>query len=283
MDKYTGFANQIPESIMQTVEKHLCSNVALFRPDTFIAEKLMYSEDYHIIIPSTPPPDTYVNNKLQSFSTGKIIAFNQGDTILCTGEGVKKQYLSLLIKPGFIQKIMEEMGHSGTFRFLKLKNPYSKELIKIISTFEREAARPDSFPLMLDCLAVQIVTLLLREFKTNLKKPPEKSRDMDSYINLSIEYIHTFYNANISIADICEEINISPFHFIRTFKQKMGLSPHQYLLQVRIQKAKELLISGRYSVSEVGILCGFVSLPHFSSTFKALVGCSPIEFKKIML
>ncbi|MGI6225983.1 MAG: helix-turn-helix domain-containing protein [Peptococcales bacterium] len=280
MDRYSGFENQIPESIMQKVEKYLCKDVALFRPDTFIAGKLMHSEDFHIIIPSAPPPDTYVNDKRRSFSMGKIVTFNPGDTILCTEEGTKKQYFSLLIKPDFINKIVEEMGYSGNTRFLKLHNPYSRELMQVINAFDREVTRSDCFPLMLDCLAVQIVTLLLREFKTNLKKFPDKFSDIDTYINLSLEYIHTFYNANITIADICKEINISPFHFIRTFKEKMGVSPYQYLLQVRIQKAKEFLKSGRYPISEVAMLCGFVSLSHFSSTFKNMVGCSPGNYRK---
>jgi AraC-like DNA-binding protein len=283
MDKYVDFVNQIPEGIMQKVEKRLCSDVALFRPDTFIEGKLLYSEDFHMIITSVPPPDTYINCKLQSFSSGKIIAFNPGDTVLSTGEGAKKRYLSLLIKSEFINRTAEEMGYSGTVRFLKLLNPYSRELLQAISTFDREAARADAFPLMLDCLAVQIVALLLREFKTNFIKYPEKSLDIDACIAMSVEYMQTFFNANITIADICDEINISPFHFIRTFKRKNGVSPHQYLLNIRIQNAKELLNSGRYSVSEAAMLCGFVSLPHFSSTFKDMTGYSPAEYKKIYI
>ncbi|MCQ1529472.1 helix-turn-helix domain-containing protein [Lutispora saccharofermentans] len=280
MDKYVNFVNQIPKNIMEKVEKCLCSDVALFRPETFIAGKLMHSEDFHMIITSTTPPDTYVNCKLQSFSSGKIVVFNPGDTILCTGEGVKKRYLSLLIKPGFINRTAEEMGHSGPVRFLKILNPYSGELMQAISTFDREAERADTFPLMLDCLAAQIVALLLREFKTNFKRFPEKSPDMDTCIALSVEYMEAFYNANIKIADICDEINISPFHFIRTFKKKIGVSPHKYLLKIRIQKAREFLKSGRYSVSETAMLCGFVSMPHFSSTFKDMTGYSPAEYKK---
>ncbi|MEA4962495.1 helix-turn-helix transcriptional regulator [Lutispora sp.] len=281
MDKYVNFVNQIPEGIMEKVEKCLCNDVALFRPEIFIAGRLIHSEDFHMIIPSSPPPDTYVNCKLKSFSSGKIVAFNPGDTILCTGEGAKKRYLSLLIKPEFINRAAEEMGHSGPVRFLKLLNPYSGELMQAISTFDREAARADAFPLMLDCLAMQIVALFLREFKTNFKKFPQKSPDIDICIARSVEYMEAFFNANITIADICDEINISPFHFIRTFKKKNGISPHQYLLKIRIQKARELLKSGRYSVSETAMLCGFVSMPHFSSTFKDMTGCSPVEYKRI--
>lgn len=281
MDKYVSFLNQIPVEIMQKVEKHMCNDVALFKPESFVSGKLMYSEDFHIIIPSMPPPDTHVNGKLQSFNSGKIVVFNPGDTILSTGEGTKKRYLSLLIKPELINRTAVEMGHSGTIRFLKLQNPYSRKLMQVINNFDRETVRPDSFPMLLDCLGIQIATLLLREFKTNLKNYPVNSPDMDSYINLSIEYIHTFFSANITIKDICNEINVSPFHFIRIFKDKTGVSPHQYLLKVRIQKAEEILSYRWYSVAEVATLCGFVSLSHFSSTFKEMTGHSPSEYKKM--
>ena len=76
MDKYLGFKKQIPENIMENVEKCLSNEIALFKPNTFITGKLMYSEDFHLIIPSVAPPDTYVNNKLQSFSSKKIVIFN---------------------------------------------------------------------------------------------------------------------------------------------------------------------------------------------------------------
>jgi AraC family transcriptional regulator len=106
---------------------------------------------------------------------------------------------------------------------------------------------------------------------------------MDTYIDTAIEYIQTFFSANITIDDICGEINVSPFHFIRTFKQKIGVSPHQYLLNIRIEKAKELLCMRQHSVAETAMLCGFLSLPHFSSTFKTATGYSPSEYKKVFL
>ncbi len=280
MDKYEGFKSQIPEDVMRNVEALISKNVALFKPDRFIPDRLMYSVDFHIIIPSSPPPDSYINGKLQTFDSKKIITFNPGDSILCTGEGKRKQYLSLLIKPELMNRIVEEMGLSGTFRFLNTSNPFSRELVQAIHSFEKESARPDSFQLMLDCLSVQIVTLLVREFKSNLKEFPEQSPDMDVRLAVALEYIHAYYNTNITIEDICNEVHVSPFYFIRTFKKKMGVTPYQYLLKLRIQKAKELLKLGQYSVSETAALCGFVNLSHFSSFFKEMTGCSPLEYRK---
>lgn len=281
MNKYADFLNQIPEQIQQRVEKHICSDMALFKPQTFIDGICLHSIDYHIVILNEPPPDSYVNEKLQSFDNGKIITINPGDTWYCSRGYNTKQYLSLLIKPDLINNIAEEMGFAGNIRFLNLQNPYSSELMQAIRNFAKETERPDCFTLMLDCLGVQIVALLLREFKTNLNKYPSHSIDHDAYIAMALEYMQVYYSANISIEDICKEINLSPFHFIRIFKQKTGISPHQYLLKVRIEKAQELLCKRQHSVAEAAMLCGFVNPSHFSSKFKEITGHSPSSYKKL--
>ena len=160
-----------------------------------------------------------------------------------------------------------------------VENPYSGEFMQAIGALP-EVEREERFPLMLDCMAVQIMTLLLREFSTNLNSIPEEASNSDNAIARSLDYIRTYFNSNISIQDICNEINMSPYHFIRSFKQKYGLTPYQYLIELRINKAKDILACGQHSVSETAILCGFVSVSHFSSTFKRKTGVSPLEYKK---
>lgn len=281
MDKYADFINQIPDQIKQNVEKHICSNMVLFKPQTFLSRVHIHSVDYHIITLHEPPPDSYFNSKLQHFDNRKIIAINPGDTWYCPQGHNTRQYLSLLIKPELIHMVAEEMGYSVEIRFLNLQNPYSSELIQAIRSFEQETQRPDCLNLMLDCLGMQIVALLLREFKTNLSKYPARLADHDAYVAMAMEYMQVFYSANISIEDICKEINISPFHFIRLFKQKTGISPHQYLLKVRIEKAQQLLRKRQYSVTEAAMLSGFINLSHFSSKFKEITGHSPSSYKKL--
>jgi transcriptional regulator GlxA family with amidase domain len=64
------------------------------------------------------------------------------------------------------------------------------------------------------------------------------------------------------------------------FKQKVGMTPHKYLLNIRIEKAKELLNTNHYSVAETAVFCGFESITHFSAAFKKSTGYSPFEYKK---
>jgi AraC family transcriptional regulator len=275
--------NQIPDKILQEDEKYLGSDVALFRPKSYVTDKIIQSVDFHIFLLTSAPPDIYIDGKMCQYERGRIFTINPGNRVLCKNSPPAKPFFSLLIKPDLIERVAQEMGISPNIRFLELQNPYSRELMQAIRNFDRESKRPDPLNLMLDSLAMQITILLLREFKTNSLKQGVHLPDSLAYINLAIEYMHAYFSSKIRLDDMCKEIHVSHFHFIRTFKQNVGVSPHQYLLNVRIQKAEELLREKQYSVAEVAILCGFISSSHFSNTFKSIKGYSPSEYKKLVL
>lgn len=91
------------------------------------------------------------------------------------------------------------------------------------------------------------------------------------------KFIDKNYSNEISLDDIAGAAFISKFHFLRLYKKYYGKTPYQYLTEVRIIKAKELLKAG-HSVSETCYLLGFNSLSSFSILFKKLGGSSPSDF-----
>jgi len=223
-------------------------------------------------------PDTYFNNKVIRISQGKTLAINPGDKVYCSQRLSTKPYYSLLIKPRLLQRIAEEMDFYNEIRFSELQNPFSGNLFWMMKNYEQEYDRKDRLPLLLDSLEIQIAALLLREFKTNIKSH-DLCPDCESYVRLAAEYMRAYLSSNITIEDICNEIHVSPYHFIRMFRQRTGIPPHRYLLNIRIEKAKELLTCGDYAVAETATLCGFLSASHFSATFKKYTGCSPLDYK----
>lgn len=87
-------------------------------------------------------------------------------------------------------------------------------------------------------------------------------------------YIDAHFVDKIDLDNMASQACFSKYHFLRLFKQAFGTSPHQYLTQVRIAKAKELLRQGR-SVAETCEATGFDSIPSFTLLFKKVVGSSP--------
>jgi AraC-like DNA-binding protein len=91
-------------------------------------------------------------------------------------------------------------------------------------------------------------------------------------------FIDDHFAENIDLDNIADEAYFSKFHFIRLFKSIYNKTPHQYLIQVRIEKAK-LLLATEISVSDVCFSIGFTSMGSFSSLFKRVVGISPSHFQ----
>jgi AraC-like DNA-binding protein len=78
-----------------------------------------------------------------------------------------------------------------------------------------------------------------------------------------------------SLEALGREIGCSPYHLSRTFSREMGLTLPQYLRQIRMERAAELLKSGRFNVTEAALEVGYSSLSHFSHAFRETMGCCP--------
>jgi AraC-like DNA-binding protein len=85
---------------------------------------------------------------------------------------------------------------------------------------------------------------------------------------------------SLAVRDIAQQARISPFHFIRQFEAVFGLTPHQYRIQQRLDRAKLLLAKGEHSVTEVCMEIGFTSLGSFSDLFARRVGESPSSYRR---
>jgi AraC family transcriptional regulator len=279
MSEFSGFINQVPTGIMQKTETHFCRSTALFKPRVYMGGVKFSISDYHIVMPSEMTPDALINNVTVHGDKGKIMVVNPGDTVSCFVDAPAKPYYSFLVKADLLKKVAEEMEYTGSIRFKNLINPFSFSLLQACRSLDAESSRPDHLNLIMESLELQIASILLRELETTEKKPSPSFPESDSYIRLAEEYIKTYFSSNISLDDICQEIHVSQYHFIRMFKHKVGLTPHQYLINTRVEKAKKLLDTGEYSITEVAIVCGFTNIQHFSSTFRKATGSSPTEYK----
>ncbi|NEQ26925.1 MAG: helix-turn-helix transcriptional regulator, partial [Microcoleus sp. SIO2G3] len=79
----------------------------------------------------------------------------------------------------------------------------------------------------------------------------------------------------ISLNAIADYLGISRYYFCRQFKQSTGLSPHQYVIQQRVERAKQLLLQGKMSIANVAQVCGFTHQSHLNRHFKRLTGVTP--------
>ena len=85
---------------------------------------------------------------------------------------------------------------------------------------------------------------------------------------------------SISIADVARECRLTPSHFARAFRSTMGQAPHQYLTQIRLERARELMLASPLQLVDIAILCGFSDQSHFTRVFTRRIGISPGSWRR---
>lgn len=94
-----------------------------------------------------------------------------------------------------------------------------------------------------------------------------------------IDYIDQHLHQEIQIADLAKVAKMSHFYFCHLFKQSTGISPYQYLIRQRIERAKQLLQQGEMAISEVALECGFSNQSHFTRRFQQSTGLTPKVYR----
>jgi AraC family transcriptional regulator len=97
----------------------------------------------------------------------------------------------------------------------------------------------------------------------------------------ALEYIEAHLDGDPSISQIATECELSSGHFARAFRRSLGVPPHRWLIQRRIELAKRLLAHGKLSLSEIALACGFVDQSHLSRVFSRRVGQTPGRWRRI--
>jgi len=95
------------------------------------------------------------------------------------------------------------------------------------------------------------------------------------------EYMEEHLQDNLSLDQLARETDYSRAHFLRMFRATTGKTPHQYLTQRRIERAKSMLMEAeKISLTDIAACCGFSSQSHMTRVFREQVGVTPSEFKR---
>ncbi|HBL81001.1 MAG TPA: hypothetical protein DD391_00040, partial [Clostridiales bacterium] len=94
----------------------------------------------------------------------------------------------------------------------------------------------------------------------------------------ALEYIQNNFTRDLSLEDAAKYLNLNPSYFSRFFKLHTGYNFRDYLIELRVKKAKELLLTGKYKIYEISIMTGYKNSKYFAAQFKAVTGLTPSEF-----
>jgi AraC family transcriptional regulator len=192
----------------------------------------------------------------------------------------ENQFMMLGFKPDLLVQQIAESNYSGSVELLPIINPSDPLIYSIGLTLKAELESGGiGGRLYVDAMTTALMVHLLRYYSVQKNLFPSTVSGLPKRIlRQVIDYIHEYLDRDLTLMKLAAIAHMSPSYFSRLFKQSTGLSPHQYVIRCRIDRAKQLLLQRKVSITEIAYHLGFTHQSHFSHHFKRLVGSSPKAF-----
>jgi AraC family transcriptional regulator len=127
-----------------------------------------------------------------------------------------------------------------------------------------------------EALSTALAVHLLREYGAAVPGPKKRHPRLPrEKLVRAVEYIQDQLGTALTVSGIAQVVYLSPYHFTKLFKESTGQSPYQYVVEARVKKAKELLTTGKFTISEVAHHVGFADQSHLTRHFKKVFGLPP--------
>ncbi|MCP4118478.1 MAG: helix-turn-helix transcriptional regulator [Desulfobacteraceae bacterium] len=191
-----------------------------------------------------------------------------------------KEFVCLTVEPAALVNMASDPTLELRTGFHNRHNVNDPQLKALLTAFlaEAEAGGPNGRMFVDALMTAFSVHYLTHYAETRLSPEPGPGLEQRQ-IGRAKEFIAAHLAENISLDQVAKAAGMSKFHFSRRFKDKIGITPHQYLLKSRTQKAKELLKKGR-SIAGVAYELGFNDQSHFGRIFLKNEGVSPGAFAR---
>lgn len=190
------------------------------------------------------------------------------------------EFFNLFLEPSFLTQVSYDVFGSDRLELIPQLGTLSDPLVHQISLALKTSLEIDgkNSSLYADAIAHALVVHLLARYSTQSRpiKPITGGFSQTQWQQV-VDFIHANLDRNICLAELAEIVRLSPYHFAHVFKKSTNTSPHQYVIRCRIERAKQLMVTG-LSIAEIAHTVGFASQGHFTSHFKRLVGVTPKVF-----
>lgn len=218
------------------------------------------------------------NGQLFRSASGDIICFNPGEVHNGNpGDCDPLKYVMLYLEP---EDLRDFMGSVATHHISDVWVPethfHDAFLRFLILEASQLAPSAERFPLEYEHAVFKIAERLA--WRQGLVRPELWQRRKDSLFAKVMDYVHEMIGEEISVEDLSSLVHMSKFHFIRLFRTQFGLTPHQFILNQRVNRAREALTKGGRP-SDVAQDFGFFDGSHLNRHFKRIYGITPKQYQ----
>lgn len=229
-----------------------------------------------------------IEDEIYTVQEGDLLIFNPGvrhQALFCPESGIPTTeffvgYSDLRLQGLPVNSLPAPEGEY----MLHTTGELRQRLFRLCSSMEAEKAvcRQGKY-FMLKAYMIQLLLLVIREQCEPMEKPRGyafESVNRKYVVEQMLNYFEDHYNEKISLDQVAENMYLSPFYISKIFKSETGDTPIRHLINIRLEKAKELLESGyEGSIQEVAAMVGYDDAYHFSKLFKKHFGISPSQVR----
>lgn len=254
--------------------------VYVHRTKIYVPEGTHTHDGYELFFALTAPPLLMVEKEKVGLGTEQSIVFNpwqvHGTAFALSGA----RFVGVNIDRKYFQDTCYHICGRSEVAFENAPFELGSAIPNLINDFLHESAgRQLGCEFVLQSLTNQLIVCLMRQVKHNVPLYSGRlDEDQRKDIGKAIEFLHHNFDRDFSLNDLAGAANFSPYYFARTFKKATGKTPYKYFLEIKIDKARELLKSGRVTITETSYICGFSSPSHFTHVFRRITGMSPSEY-----
>ena len=212
----------------------------------------------------------YINDKVYNLKKGDVFAIFPDDVVSYRADKNEPWYFGWI---GFIgtnaSEYYKHIGFSENSLITHLDNNFFVNGIMNCLDYIEENEKSGLSTLRLDAFVLEI----LSSFET------DRQKDSKPYIQNAILYMEMNYNNKILLADVAKKCGLEYSYFFKLFKNEIGISPNEYLINLRIEKAKKLL-NANTEIKNIPALVGISDVYYFTKLFKKCVGATPSDYRK---
>ncbi|WDQ31655.1 AraC family transcriptional regulator [Paenibacillus marchantiae] len=191
----------------------------------------------------------------------------------------KKEFLQQFCTRGQCEDLLELF--KSDYRALKMtgKDQHFIEQLfqKMIQEGKKQARGYEQYQ---QILLVELLLYLNRKLFDSLVAPLVESNRTHKKVLDIVNHVNQHYMEPLKLCEISRQFDISSSYLCRTFKESTGFSFIEYINNIRIKEARDLLVGSSFNVTEIAGMVGFDNTSHFGRTFKLMMGISPLCFRK---
>ncbi len=254
---------------------------------------LHWHEDFEVIWVTSGSVDVFINTSKHILKKGCGVFINAGVlhsvSARCTDCCMIRSFVFHPRLIGSIDSIYRQeylepviQNKKLPFVFLRPACVWENKILTLsVSVWDRLHEEQSGFEIYVRNELSEIILYLLQNHaRCETRINPGNLRNSDR-IKIMLQYILTHYSEEISITDLAATSIISASEVLRCFHSTIHVTPVQYIKQLRIEKAAELLADTDLSSVEIAFQCGFQSSSYFTKTFREIKGRTPLDYRRI--